>query len=146
MNYWQLLIIAGTVFLIIEMLTPVLFFLNLALACFVTAIISVYIRDWNILVPVLVSLSLFFLLFLRPLLVRTRENGKKTGVEEKYIGKIAKVVETITSTNGVISIYDERWSARSNTSEEIPAGAEVKIVRNESLLLYVEKSNSRIVE
>lgn len=144
MHIWQLLLIAGVIFLIIEMLTPVLFFLNLALAAFVTAVASIYTHDTNFLITYFISFSIIFLIFLRPFLVKTRENDKKTGVEEKYFGKIAKVVQTVTSSNGVISIYDERWSARSITGEEIPIGEEVRIVRNESLILFVEKVKSEI--
>lgn len=139
MEYWQLLVIAGIIFIIVEMFTPVMFFLNLAMACFVTALIAFFIVDWNVLIPIFVMFSAMFLLFLRPILVRTRNGGQKTGVEEKYIGKIAKVVEIVNATNGVISIYDERWNARSESGEEIPIGAEVKIIRNESLTLFVEK-------
>lgn len=139
MAYWQLLIIAGIIFIIIEILTPVMFFLNLALACFITAIFAWFIFDWNILIPVFVCFSLVFLLFLRPILVRRKANGPKTGVEEKYIGKVAKVTQKITSTSGVVSIYNERWEARSESGDEIPEGAEVKIVRNESLILYVQE-------
>lgn len=139
MQHWQLLIFAGVLFIIVEIFTPILFFLNLAIACFVTAIFALYITDWNILVPVFVVLSAMFLFFLRPLLIKARTNGQKTGVEEKYIGKIAKVTETITSNSGVVSIYNERWEARTNDGEEIPAGSDVKIVRNESLILFVEK-------
>ena len=139
MEHWQLLVIAGVVFIIIEIFTPVLFFLNLALACFMTAVLAYYVFDWNILVPVFVAFSAIFLLFLRPLLVKTRTNGQKTGVDEKYIGKVAKVTEVVTATGGLVSIYDERWTARSNSGEEIPVGSEVKIVRNDSLMLYVEK-------
>lgn len=139
MSYWQFLIIAGIVFVIIEIFTPAMFFLNLALACFLTALVALFIIDWNILIPVFAISSLLFLLFLRPLLVRTREDGEKTGVEGKYIGKIAKVVEVVTQNSGVITLYDERWTARSNLGDEIPAGSEVKIVRNESLTLFVEK-------
>jgi len=139
MEYWQLLIIVGVIFIIIEIFTPVLFFLNLALACFMTAVIGYYVSDWNILVPVFVVFSALFLFFLRPILVLNRTNGQKTGVEEKYIGKVAKVTDVVTATSGVVSIYNERWEARSNTGEEIPTGAEVRIVRNDSLVLYVEK-------
>lgn len=142
MHIWQMLLLVGAVFLIIEMLTPVLFFLNLALAAFVTAAASLYTHDANILITYFIGFSLLFLIFLRPMLVKTRENGKKTGVEEKYFGNIAKVEQTVTSTNGVVTIYGERWSARSITGEEIPVGAEVKIVRNESLILFVERLNS----
>ncbi len=139
MEYWQILVIMGIIFIIIEIFTPVIFFLNFALACFLTAVVALFISDWNILIPVFVVFSAAFLMFLRPLLIKSRNSNQKTGVEEKYIGKIAKVTNTITSTSGVISIYNERWEARSNTGEEIPADSEVKIVRNESLVLYVEK-------
>jgi membrane protein implicated in regulation of membrane protease activity len=142
MIHWQLFIVVGIVFIIIEIFTPVVFFLNLALASFLTAILAFFIVDWNILIPVFAVSSLVFLLFLRPILVRTKKNGEKTGVEEKYIGKIAKVTDTITLNSGVISIYNERWEARSNSGEEISIGSEVKIIRNESLLLYVEKSEA----
>lgn len=139
MQYWQLLIITGVIFIIIEIFTPMMFFFNLALACFMTAIVALFITDWNILIPVFVTFSLLLLIFLRPILIKSRNGGKQTGVEAKYIGKTAKVVETVTSKSGVVSIYDERWNARSEGGEEIPTGTEVKIVRNESLLLYVEK-------
>lgn len=136
---WQIALVVGVVFLIIEMFTPVMFFLNLALACFVTAVFAYFVSDWNILIPVFVIFSAIFLIFLRPILIKSRDGDKKTGVEEKYIGKTAKVVETVTSTGGVVSIYDERWNARSESGEEIPIGAQVTIIRNESLLLYVKE-------
>lgn len=139
MQYWHFLLICGFILIIIEMLAPMMFFLNLAFACFITAFVAFFIKDWNILIPIFVILSACFLLFLRPLLIKNKENGKKTGLEEKYLGKIAKVKKTITSKSGVVSIYNERWEARSENGEEIPEGSEVKIVRNESLILFVEK-------
>lgn len=139
MDYWQILIVAGVIFLIIEIFTPMLFFLNFAIACFITAIIALFIIDLNYLIPIFVIFSAIFLLFLRPILVKSKNGDKKTGVEEKYIGKTAKVIETVTSNSGVVSIYDERWNARSDSGEEIPAGEETIIVRNESLILYVKR-------
>jgi membrane protein implicated in regulation of membrane protease activity len=139
MDYWQILIFSGIVFLIIELFTPMMFFLNFALACFITAVLAIFIEDLNYLVPVFVIFSALFLIFLRPLLIKTKNGDKKTGVEEKYLGKIAKVTNTVSSNEGVISIYNERWEARSNLGDEIPVGSNVKIVRNESLILFVEK-------
>lgn len=64
---------------------------------------------------------------------------KETGMEGKYIGQIVKVIEPITKYSGAITIYDERWEARVESDETIPAGSEVKIIKNESLVLTVEK-------
>jgi len=139
MEYWQLLIVVGILFILVEIFAPMVFFLNFALACFMTAAVAFYIVDWNILVPIFVVTSAIFLIFLRPILIKKRNGKMQTGIDDKYIGKIVKVIETVTSSSGVVSIYDERWSARSNTGEEFEAGSEVKIVRNESLILYVEK-------
>lgn len=141
MEIWQMFIIAGILFLIIEIFTPMFFFLNFAIACFLTAILALFILSWNILIPIAVVFSAVFLIFLRPILVKSRNGNKKTGVEEKYIGKIAKVTDTITLHSGVVSIYNERWEARSETGEEIPIGSDVKIIKNESLILFVEKIN-----
>lgn len=139
MEHWQLILIMGIIFIIIEMVAPVMFFLNLAFACFITAIFALFFLDWNILIPVFAVFSAIFLVFLRPILTKIRIKEEKTGVEEKYIGQIAKVVEMVTSTSGVVSIYDERWTARCDSGETIEAGSEAKIVRNESLILYVKR-------
>jgi len=139
MDYWQLLIVIGIVFILVEIFAPMVFFLNFALACFMTAAVAFYVVDWNVLVPIFVVTSAIFLIFLRPILIKKRNGKMQTGVEDKYIGKVVKVVETVTSNSGVVSIYDERWNARSNTGEEFAAGSEVKIVRYESLILYVSK-------
>ena len=60
-------------------------------------------------------------------------------MKAKYIGKIVKVIEPVTKYTGAITIYDERWEARTENDETIPTGSEVKIVKYESLVLIVEK-------
>ena len=61
------------------------------------------------------------------------------GINDKYIGKTAKVESEITANSGVITIYGERWEARVEDSSIIPQGSEVKIVRNESIIMFVQK-------
>ena len=79
-------------------------------------------------------------MFLRPLLIKNKKDKEsQTGMESKYIGKIVKVIEPITKFSGAITIYDERWEARVDSDETIPVGSEVKIIKNESLVLTVEK-------
>lgn len=138
---WQILLIAGAVLVIIEMLTPTMFFLNFALASFLTAAFAFYYADWNILIPVWIGFSALFLVFLRPLL--NKKNDKKsydTGIGQ-YIGRRAKVSETVTKDGGTISIFDERWNARSENGKDIPVGSAVVITKNEGLIMYVRKEN-----
>ena len=140
MLFWELFAIAGVIFLILEILVPAVFFLNLAIAAFLTALMSLVITDFVTLVLTFVVLSLFCILLLRPIVLKNKQTqDKKTGLEGKYIGKIARVIEPVNKFKGAITIYDERWEARYDGDEEIPAGSEIRIVRNESLVMYVEK-------
>ena len=139
MPLWELLCVVGVGFVILEIFTPSMFFLNFALASFITALASVYIANKFALVLIFFVLSFLSFAFLRPIIMKKNTKETKTGIEDKYIGRAAKVVEDVSEYKGVISIYDERWEARSEDKSVIPAGAEVKIIRNESLIMYVTK-------
>ena len=139
---WQILSIVGILFIILEVFTPSMFFLNFALAAFLTAIASLYISKVIFLTLIFFILSFLSFVFLRPLILKQTKKETETGLNDKYIGKIAKVIEAVSEFNGVITIYGERWEARSIDKTEIPAGAEVKIIKNESIVMYVEKLNN----
>ena len=137
MGTWQILAWLGLLFLILEMTIPTMFFLNFAVGAFVTAICSIYIFNWTALTIIFVAVSLLSLLVLRPMLVKKTNKSQETGMSAKYIGKTAKVIETVTENSGVISIYDERWEARAD--HEIPVDSKVEIIKNESLVMFVKE-------
>jgi len=137
MGAWQILAGLGLLFLILEMTVPTMFFLNFAVGAFVTAACAIYIYNWTALTIIFVAVSFLSLLILRPLLVKKTNKSQETGINAKYIGKTAKVIETITQNSGVISIYDERWEARAD--HEIPVGSKVVIESNDSLIMYVKE-------
>ena len=140
MVLWEIFVIVGLVSVILEMLAPSMFVLNLALAGFITAVVALFLDSWVYLTLIFVILSIVSVLFLRPILLKHRENKEQeTGMQGKYIGKIVKVIEPITKFSGAITIYDERWDARTESEETIPVGSEVRIVKYESLVLTVEK-------
>lgn len=139
MELWQIIGIICIGLIILEIFTPTLFFLNLAMGAFITGIVSLWYKDVSGLIMIFAVLSAIILIFIRPLLYKKVPDENKTGIEGKYIGKNAHVEEEITKDSGVISIYGERWEARVENDETIPAGTEVKIVRNDSLIMYVEK-------
>ena len=142
MSYWEIFVIVAIAALILEMFTPTLFFLSIALAALLTAVVSLFGLNMTWLIVVCSALSVILLLFVRPWLKSLMHHDAQ-GVEFKseYIGKVVKATEEITTSAGAIAIYGERWDARLNdeNAEKIPAGEEVKIVRNDSIILYVEK-------
>ena len=136
---WQFLCVVGIAFVILEIFTPSMFFLNFALAAFITAGITLITLNKFALVLAFFLLSFLSFVFLRPMLLRRNSKETETGIEGKYIGKTAKVIEEVGSNGGVITIYGERWEARTQDCEIIPIGTEVKILKNDSLIMYVTK-------
>ena len=136
---WQFLCVVGIAFVILEIFTPSMFFLNFALAAFITAIASLVTLNHFALVLIFFVFSFISFVFLRPILLRRNSKDTETGIEGKYIGKVAKVTEEVTKDRGVITIYGERWEARCLGEQSIPAGADVRIVKNDGLIMFVEK-------
>lgn len=144
MTVWQFCLCAGLAFLIAEIFIPTTFFLSMSVGAFVTAIVAVWFVSKTVLIPVFAVVSLLSLLVLKPFLAKYRNFNaeKETGVEGKYIGKKVKVTSKIDNNSGSISVYGERWEARSaNSDEEFAEGEDVEIVKNESLVMYVKKVN-----
>ena len=139
MTLWKLFLALGFVLLILELITPTTFFLSLAIGSFATGILAIFIHTYNVLVPVFVVVSIASILLFRPFLRDRLKVKEESGITEKYIGKTAKVTEKVTKTSGVISLYGERWEARTLNDEEISETSEVKIIKNDSLIMYVEK-------
>lgn len=139
MNLWQLIAVCGIGFIILEIFTPSMFFLNFALAAFLTSGISFWVKNPYTLTIIFFILSFVSFIFLRPIIQKKINKSKETGINSKYIGQIVKTETEITETSGVISIYGERWEARSVNNSLIPQGSDVKIIRNESIIMYVEE-------
>ena len=137
---WQICLIIGFLFLILEMFTPSMFFLNFAVAAFICAVLSCFIQNIFWLIIIFSVLSVVFIFTLRPLLMKNRNNNDtKTGMESKYVGKSAVVIEEIDSNKGAVSIYDERWQARNVEEGVIPVNANVEIVGYDSLIMKVKE-------
>ena len=139
MHLWEFICVCGIIFLLLEIFAPSMFFLNFALAAFICAPISIMTKNPYVLVTFFVVLSFASFVFLRPILIKRFNKDKETGIQSKYIGKTAKVEEDVTEASGVITLYGERWDARSEDGTVIPKGSEVKIIRNDSIIMYVTK-------
>ena len=138
-NLWQIWCIAGVLFCITEMFTPAMLFLNLGFACFVAAIAAAFglATIWQ--VGIFGICSAIFLIWLRPYLLKQKNSGEPETIE-MYIGKTAKVIEKITKNSGKIAIFGEEWQAKSINDEEFETNTQVKIVKNDSIIMYVEKA------
>lgn len=140
MEYWQLWCLISIIFFIVEMFTPVNFFLNLGLACLISALVAYIGGSFTVQVILFAIFGALFLIFLRPFLLYKKSDKNSDSVsDDKYTGKIAIVSEKITAESGRIAIYGETWQAKSNTGEDIEEGVQVRIVKIDSIVMYVEK-------
>ena len=141
MEIWIWFLIIAIVSVVIEIFVPTMFCINFAFAGVLTAIISIF---WNVgflhLSILFCVLSLVSIIFIRPILSKILKKEAKGDFHDQYIGRVVKCIEPITLQAGAVTIYDERWEARlSIEGEEIPEGQDVKIIKNDGLVLYVEK-------
>lgn len=141
MTVWQLCLCVGLVLLITEIFVPFTFFLSMSIGAFITAIVAVWTTSTTVLSITFTVMSVLSLLIFRPFLAKYQKTSKEdeTGIDGKYIGKVAKVLKRIDKISGAISIYGERWEARSMDDEVFEENSEVEIVKNQSLVMYVKK-------
>lgn len=141
MEIWMLFVIISLVAVVIEIFITTMFCINFAIAGILTAIISIFV-PWGLakLFGVFAVLSILSIIFIKPILVPLLKKEHDADFDKQYIGKVVKAIENITTSSGAVTIYEERWEARLNEgTEEIPAGQDVKIIRNDSTVFYVEK-------
>ena len=141
MEIWMLFLIISIVAVIVEIFIPTMFCINFAFAGILTALISIFWGNLQSLLIIFVVLSLLSIILIKPILVKLVKKQSHADFDTQYIGKIVKSIEPITNNSGAVTIYDERWEARLSQegAENIPEGEDVKIIRNDSLILYVEK-------
>ena len=128
-------------FLLVEAATAgltTIWFAGGALIAFLAALLG---GNLVIQVVVFVLVSLLLLVFTRPM-VKKYLNGRtlKTNADS-LIGRTAVVTEEISNLNatGTITIDGMPWTARTQTEEKIPVGAEVRIREIRGVKCIVEK-------
>lgn len=140
MELWMLFVVIAIIASVVEIVAPTLFCINFAIAGVISALISLFWGGFIENMVVFIAISVLSIIFIKPLLQKMLKKEDETDFNAQYVGKIVKVIEPITNLKGAVTIYEERWEARlKEAGEEIAVGADVKIVSNESTILFVEK-------
>ena len=140
LEFWMIFIIISIIAIIVEIFIPTMFCINFAIAGVITAIVSIFWGTLSNLFILFAVLSLLSIIFIKPILQNLLKKENNADFASQYIGKIVKVIEPVTTTSGAVMIYEERWEARTEyETEPIPIDSDVKIIKNDSLILFVEK-------
>ena len=138
---WQIWLVIGVILFIVEIFTPTMFFINMAIGAMFAAVPAFYGLDFMYQVICFGIVSGLSFAFLRPFLLNKFNlgNDEKMDVHAKYIGAQAKTVTEITKTSGRIAVFGEEWDARTKDDEVIPSSCHVIITSSEDIIMFVKK-------
>lgn len=101
---------------------------------------------WEVQLAVFIVISALLLIFVRKICRKflLRNANTKTNVDA-YVGKRAKLLKAIGSDEdyGEIKFNGVIWQAKSETDEQIEAGAEIEVVRVEGNKMIVKLANAQ---
>ena len=143
---WQIWIIVGIAFFILEIFTPGFLVASLGVGAFLASIASAF--GWSLAIQI-VALALgvaLSLILIRPLMYKHGKGAqsKPTGVEA-LIGKDALVFEDIRNAQnkGRVRIGNEDWKALSEEGVDIDKNTQVTVARIAGATAYVYVKKER---
>ena len=137
--YWQWWVL-GVSLLIIEVLTPTLFFMWIGFAALVTGIIALVAPSLTMEVQgtIFAFLSVISAFVGRHYVKKHEQKSDHPELNkrgEQYIGQVFEVKTEIKDGVGKVKIGDSEWRA---AGENVPAGSKVKVVGVDGATLKVE--------
>lgn len=141
-HLWELWAVISVACLILELGSGDLFLLSFAISSAVTAVCSLFIPNIYVQLLVFVVASLMTLLLVRPSLLKRLHKGedKRESNTDALVGKHGVVKETIAAGGyGRVQLGGDDWKACAADGGEIVKGTPVRMVKQESIILTVEK-------
>jgi len=136
LSLWWL--IASFILILLEIMIPggfiLLFF---GLGAFTLCILTYFFDlGWLAQLSLFSVGSLMYLFLLRENIQRLFRSKTIEDPENEFIGKTAKTLTAISAEEGKVEFKGTQWPAISQ--DQIPAGEEVEIIGQESIILYVK--------
>jgi len=140
-NMWQLWAVIAVLGLIIELSSGDFFVICFSIGAVGAAVVSPFANIYVQLVVFIIvtSLSIFQV---RPFALRYlhKNDDNRVSNADALIGRKGRVTETIKAGQyGRVAIDGDDWKAQSAVPEDIPVGAQVRVVSRESIIITVEQ-------
>ena len=138
--------IVGVFFVVLEIVTPGIFFVLFGISAIVVALaVQLGLQSFVAQLVLFLVVSVILLIFIRPLAnLTTKEPDRKANVD-RLVGKDAIVLQAITGDGlgGLVKVEGEEWRAVSQDKDIIEKGARVKILSVDSNKLIVMKEEEK---
>ena len=139
---WIVWATVGLILLIVEMVTPTLFFAGMGIGAFLASVAAYYGANlyWQIII--FAVFSIIFTVYIKPMFKNSLLKLPKNDTNMyAYEGEKAKVLITINNeeNTGRIRVFDEEWNAKSTDGQIFEKDEIVKIKHIKDMTAYVEK-------
>ena len=136
--FWLILTV---VMAVLEAATVQLVSVWFAIGGLAACVTSIFTDNIIIEAAVFVVVSGVALAVTRPLVKKLKKKKAEPTNADRFIGKTGMVITAVDNAKpqGLVRVDNEKWTARSENGEPIPAGASVKIVAIEGVKLIVSK-------
>jgi len=144
LHMWQIWAILAVICLILELTAGdffiICFSIGAVFACLTDALGGSIIMQ----LIVFAIFTLASLFFVRPFAVRFLHKGESNRVSnaDALLGRKGRVVETVKADSfGRVQIDGDIWKAVTNEAQDIPEGANVRVISRESTIITVKTIN-----
>ena len=140
-DYWYWMI-AAAVFLVLEILTPGVFFMWIGIAAFITGIVDLAAPETT---PAVLGMIFAVLAVISACvgrkLMKKEQNVPSTlnNRAEQYVGQVFQVYEAVTDGRGKIKVGDTVWAVVAD--KDTPADTSVRVVSVKGTALAVEPAS-----
>lgn len=143
-NLWFLWLIIAILCLLLELTTGGFYILCFSIGAFITSIISLTGIPFLYQFFIFCITSGLCIFLVRPTLnklsLRNNTGEDRKSNADAVVGKEGKVIETIESNEtGWVMVYGDQWKAKSTDGTKIEKGTQIKVIKRDSLTIYVEK-------
>ncbi len=145
MDYAYIWLIAGILFLIIEVFTADFLFASIGISCLIAGIPAFIGFSPAVQITTFAIAAVIVFAMVRPFakkLIQGKNHARELGLNTLVDKKGVVTEEIINSQNkGRVKINGDLWRAYSESGENIEKGVSVRVIRAESITVYVEREN-----
>ena len=140
-HLWQMWAVIAVVCLILELTAGDFFIICFSIGAFFAAVTAALGGGFYLQLVTFAVFTLISLFWVRPFAQRYLHKGEDNRVSnaDALMGRQGRVVETVKADGfGRVQIDGDIWKAVTNEGQDIPEGANVRVVDRESTIITVE--------
>ena len=140
-HLWQMWAVISVICLILELTAGDFFIICFSIGAFFAAIVAALGVNIYLQLLAFALFTLISLFWVRPFAQRYLHKGEDNRVSnaDALMGRQGRVVETVKADGfGRVQIDGDIWKAVTNEAQDIPEGANVRVVGRESTIITVE--------